>query len=387
MTRSSAIILTALVFAATMALAEPPQEAVQHYEKGLALKRSGRPAKAAVELRAAIKLDRKYTQAHYALAWVYRQLGKDEEAIEQFREVIRQAPHSPEAVESARAIERIRLGPEARATGGPERIAFASTRGQNTDIYAMDVTGSGLVRLTSHPAADDSPSWSPDGQRLAFVSERDGNREIYTVKINGSELQRVTDNAAADDHPVWSPDGKWIAFESNREGKVNVYVIAADGSTIRRLTYSASDDWMGDWSPDGSRIATLSNRDGVNKVYVMNADGTYPERLVENSVPEGRPVWDPTGPYIYFTWNFERNQQVCRVGLDGRELANVTRSPYNERLCDISRDGRRMLVASNRQNDEEIYLIEIDTGAARRLTFNPGPDGQAVFTGLSPERP
>ena len=159
---------------------------------------------------------------------------------------------------------------------------------------------------------------------------------------------------------------------------MDVYV-AVDGTGLQQITFSPADDWMGDWDPRGSRIAILSLRDQVSKVYIINTDGSFPRRLVENTVPEGRPVWSGDGRFVYFTWNFDRNYQVCRADVDGRGLANVTRSPFDERLCDVSKDGKRILVTSNRDNDEELYVVEMDTGAARRITSNPGADLHGVF--------
>src|SRR6185503_1221019 len=59
------------------------------------------------------------------------------------------------------------------------KIAFASDRDGNLEVYVMDVDGGGQTRLTENPGEDYSPAWSPDGSRLAFVSTRDGNAEIY----------------------------------------------------------------------------------------------------------------------------------------------------------------------------------------------------------------
>ena len=50
----------------------------------------------------------------------------------------------------------------------------------------MNADGSGATRLTSDPAVDFDPAWSPDGRRIAFVSDRDGNREIYVMVVPGS---------------------------------------------------------------------------------------------------------------------------------------------------------------------------------------------------------
>ena len=82
----------------------------------------------------------------------------------------------------------------------------------------MNADGSGPTRLTNNAAADVEPAWSPDGSRIAFASTRDGNFEIYVMNADGSNQTRLTNNAAADDQPAWSPDGTRIAFKSNRDG-------------------------------------------------------------------------------------------------------------------------------------------------------------------------
>ena len=61
------------------------------------------------------------------------------------------------------------------------------------------------------------PSWSPDG-RIAFASNRDGNFEIYVMNSDGENLRRLTNHPDWDMHPSWSPDGR-IAFRSNRDGE------------------------------------------------------------------------------------------------------------------------------------------------------------------------
>ncbi|NIM52761.1 MAG: hypothetical protein GTO22_26535, partial [Gemmatimonadales bacterium] len=48
------------------------------------------------------------------------------------------------------------------------------------------------------PADDREPAWSPDGTRIAFASNRDGNYEIYVMDADGSNPVRLTDNPAGD---------------------------------------------------------------------------------------------------------------------------------------------------------------------------------------------
>ena len=99
----------------------------------------------------------------------------------------------------------------ANAAAG-EKIAFASNRDGNFDIYVMNADGTNPIRLTNNGGFDEDPSFSPDGSKIAFVSDRDsGNAEIYVMNADGSNITRLT-NSGVDFEPSFSPDGSKIAF-------------------------------------------------------------------------------------------------------------------------------------------------------------------------------
>ena len=88
--------------------------------------------------------------------------------------------------------------------------------------------GSEQKRLTNNPAIDLSPRWSPSGNKIAFASDRDGNYEIYVMNADGSEQKRLTNNSSRDGSPCWSPDGKKIAFGSSIGGNSEIYIMDLD---------------------------------------------------------------------------------------------------------------------------------------------------------------
>ena len=57
----------------------------------------------------------------------------------------------------------------------PGRIAFASDRDGDFEIYMINADGTSLVRLTESKGVDYPSSWSLDGRKLAFVSDRNGS--------------------------------------------------------------------------------------------------------------------------------------------------------------------------------------------------------------------
>ena len=79
---------------------------------------------------------------------------------------------------------------------------------------------------------------SPDGQTIAFSYQGD----IYTVAASGGEARQLTTNPAYDAYPIWSPDGQNIAFASTREGSFDVYLMNRNGGNPTRLTTHSNDE-------------------------------------------------------------------------------------------------------------------------------------------------
>ena len=138
------------------------------------------------------------------------------------------------------------------------------------------------------------------GLLIAFVSERDGNCEIYVINADGSNQKRLTSNPADDAYPAWSPDGKKIVFSSSisRQRTIvpkdaEICVMNADGTETKRLTNNNTGDGLPSWSPDGEKIVFCSDRDGNYEIYVMNADGSEQKRLTVNPAADKDPCWSP----------------------------------------------------------------------------------------------
>ena len=73
---------------------------------------------------------------------------------------------------------------------------------------------------------------SPDGQQIAFSYKGD----IYTVGVNGGRANQITTNPAHDTRPVWSPNGQQIAFASDRLGSMDIYIVDKEGGVPTRIT-------------------------------------------------------------------------------------------------------------------------------------------------------
>ncbi len=98
--------------------------------------------------------------------------------------------------------------------------------------------GTGEKRLTPAQGEYFTPVWSPDGKRIAFASRRIDNTDVYVVNADGSDEKRLTSDAGNDFDPAWSPDGKRIAFTrqvGRTTDRPTCYVVDAGGGGERPL--------------------------------------------------------------------------------------------------------------------------------------------------------
>jgi TolB protein len=189
------------------------------------------------------------------------------------------------------------------AEGMPgEWILFTSTRDDpqpfecsacNSDIYAVDATGTSIVRLSFDPAEDRNPVWSPDGMRIAFASTRDaGKSQIFVMDCDGSDVIQLTKGPNAAAHPAWSADGQRIAYiqtdytaecDPSIYCPQDIYSMNLNGSHLIRMTNTETNKSGLAWSPDGKSMLYASYvegkmRDGVI-LYLFSFDGADAQPL------------------------------------------------------------------------------------------------------------
>lgn len=152
----------------------------------------------------------------------------------------------------------------------------------------------GLRQITTSPAADLWPTFSPDGSRIAFSSSRSGAFEIYVRSLgSGGSDTPVTSDGQENIQPAWSPDGRYLAYVARRHGGIAVIPVA--GGTPRYLTDQGDTPA---WSPDGRNVAFRASSLDLNPaiettgipgttIWIVGADGSSMRALTRPGSPEG----------------------------------------------------------------------------------------------------
>lgn len=266
-----------------------------------------------------------------------------------------------------------------------DRVAFASDRDGNLEIYVMQPDGTDIQRLTHDPGQDIDPAWSPDRQQIAFVSNRDGsNFAIYLMNADGSNVRRVTpDDANYYTAPAWSPDGRYLALVSDRTGNLDVHILDLSSGTLRAVTDDPDEDNEPSWSPDGSRIAFSSFRTGYGEIYTVSASGGPVQALTSGSGADNlAPVWSPDGTQLAFVANSGLFSEIYIVNADGSNERNlITVDEYFIDSPSWSPDGQHITYQVSKPGEKAtIRSIQADGNGARQVTV---PDYESKWPSWS----
>ncbi len=197
------------------------------------------------------------------------------------------------------------------------RLAVASDRSGNWEVWTMSSNGEDLAQLTTDPAVDAGPRWKPDGSELVFYSSRTGHREIWVLPIGGGPARQLTRGEEESWYPTWSPDGR----EVTARRLSGLSAVSVQDGRERRLTTHPSDQ-LPDWSPDGQWVVFSAVRDGVPRLWRVPASGGSAERMTTRTAT--CPRWSRDGKRIYFVRSEGVTRDVWVLSADTRQERPVT---------------------------------------------------------------
>lgn len=255
------------------------------------------------------------------------------------------------------------------------------------DLWVARPDGSDPRRLTSHPAEEGDPVFSPDGRLIAFSAEYEGNTDVYVIPVGGGQPRRLTWHPKDDIPLAWTPDGRAVALVSNREtdhGRSGLlYHVSIDGGLpVRQMDARI---YRGSYSPDGD-FAYIAHGSGYNGLFggtsgwkgyrggttpaiqVMNADRSEVYTVPGAGATNFNPMW-LDGQLYFLSDRDDKNFQIFRYDPPTRALDRVT----NESGWDIRAAGG---YGSNivYEAGGRLKHLDLDSGEVDELDIDIAPD-------------
>ncbi|HCC56076.1 MAG TPA: S9 family peptidase [Solibacterales bacterium] len=192
---------------------------------------------------------------------------------------------------------------------------------RRTHLLSMPVSGGKTVDLT--PGAIDVPPFSlggpddyvisPDSQEVCYVENTadvpaiSTNTDLFVVRIEGGEARRITTNPAADMSPRYSPDGRYIAYRSQtRPGyesdRFTLLLLERTTGKVTVLT-DLLDRWVNSfvWSPDSQRIFFTAMDRGRQPIQFLEIAGGGTRVAVSGESVLDDMQFTPDGKTLVFT--------------------------------------------------------------------------------------
>jgi len=217
--------------------------------------------------------------------------------------------------------------------------------GRRSHLFVVPIAGGAAVDLMKGLAADaptkpfggsDELAVSPDSSTLVFTAKDGGsaeawstNSDLFAVALNGSgQPRRITTNPAADSQPRFSPDGKtlaWLAqrrpgYESDRFYiMVRTWPAGPERTLAERWDRSASSLAF---TPDGHELVVTAEDVGEQPVFLVDVARGDARKLVATGVMKSAVA---AGGFVVFTREtLKKPAELWAVRHDGGGLTPLT---------------------------------------------------------------
>jgi Tol biopolymer transport system component/DNA-binding winged helix-turn-helix (wHTH) protein len=279
-----------------------------------------------------------------------------------------------------------------------EQVAFAwsGEKFDNNDIYVTLVGSTAVRRLTTDPADDYAPSWSPDGRRIAFLRRVGHSARIHVISALGGPDQQVSDFPVGASSPhsllavhiTWSPDGRYVAAgrdagDGVADDSAGLYLIPIEGGRARPITRPKPPTFHFSpvFSPDGRRVTYASceiPRLSTCAVNIVDVDRSFTpasaaRKLTSQPVYPAGMAWSRDGKSILFVGEGSSSWNLWRLWIDG------TREPETIELA-----GGKAEHPATAASRDRLVFSQYDWGM-HMYRFAPGKPLERVAASSSSE--
>jgi dipeptidyl aminopeptidase/acylaminoacyl peptidase len=336
----------------------------------------------------------------FQLAKEYEKIGQDMEAMKTYEEALALDPGQTDMRYNYAELA-MKMGDLKKAYQSYKDILLGVDGQQylaRIGAKFMDTYKVTPVIASSDPEA--FGMYSPDGQKIIYQMYKNDNWDLYEYDVATQASTQLTSDPAHEENPAYSPDMRYIVYTSTVDDHRDVgydqklrdiYIKDRYQNRITNLTANSSNDWRPRFSPTGKFIVFVSERSDLRDVdftqlhshiFDMEPDGSFQLELTEDDANDGNPVMtggesDP----IYFDSNRTGDYAIFEMKGDGTDVKQLTfNSGINDAAPDISSDGVRIAFVSDRDGNYEIYTMNNEGGNQQKVTSNPADDLNPIFS-------
>ncbi len=200
-------------------------------------------------------------------------------------------------------------------------------------------------------AANRSPVYSQDRTRIAFASDRSGNFDIFVTDSDGESLVRLTEDAGDQTHPAWMPDGQSLVFASQQSDRSQILITGMTVQSVRTLATAPEGETYSRpaISPDGGTLSFIVSGPDGSDLAVLNLTGASRgiRRVARDVAPEVRPVHLRDGRVLYARGADGRGSEIFRLDLRSGTSTAVYSADRPIGAMAVSRDGETLVFVSD----------------------------------------
>jgi Tol biopolymer transport system component len=278
------------------------------------------------------------------------------------------------------------------AASADGRRLVATLAGPKTTLWRMQIAGASgemsvAARISLTTSTGFAPRLGPD--YLLYVSATGTSESIWKLANDGTGTELWSGQGArVFGGPAISPDGRSIAFSVRQHEQALLYVMQVDGTNARIVTDSLDLQGAPAWSPDGQSITSAANDHGVPHLFRIPVDGRSPALFVQEYSVD--PAWAPDGRFVVYSGpDIGTTFSVKAVSAEAatHPLPDLTLTRGARHLAFLA-GGRALVLLRGEIQHKDLWLIDLETGAERKLTnlsndfdirdFDISPDGREV---------
>ncbi len=195
-----------------------------------------------------------------------------------------------------------------------------------------------LLLLTGTAAGLAQTATVSEGNYAVFVSQREGVTELFALNLQTRQVSQLTDSGRGHLLPAASYGSRELVFA------------AREGSNFELFTAQVASAWR-------SRRPTLVGL----------------QRLTMNTADEVSPTISASGALVAFASG--AGLELMTVNGGGRQVVLANDGTHRDYCPALAPDGTQIAFISDRSGAEELWVVNIATGALRQLTADAQPLG------------